>query len=371
MLITASAGIINCNAGTTTVTVAANGGTPPYVGVGSFTVTAGTYTYTVTDATGATATTTLSVNQPSAIQATVSNGVINTYGGNTSVTVNANGGSGIFSFSIDGGSYQLSNVFNGIIAGNHTITIQDSRGCTLVRSISITQPNNISISTLVGAYSCNTGTAQVTVSATGGTAPYTGTGIFTVAPGTYIYTVTDANGLTSSNTITIIKPEALTATIDQLGIIDLAGGTTSVAVNVTGGTAPYTYSLDGNIPQHSSVFNNVLAGNHFITTTDAGGCSEISNFILTEPPIISRTESPFSISIYPVPSNTDFTLNITGGNSQPVDVTVIDMAGRTVLKFTADATVSKKFGESLSSGAYIAIVSQSNVKKTMKIIKTR
>src|SRR5213075_1359213 len=39
---------ILCNGGTAVITVSASGGTPAYSGIGTFTVTAGTYTYTVT-----------------------------------------------------------------------------------------------------------------------------------------------------------------------------------------------------------------------------------------------------------------------------------------------------------------------------------
>ncbi len=46
--------------------------------------------------------------------------------------------------------------------------------------------------------------SNVTVSATGGTAPYSGTGVFTVsASGTYTYTVTDAKGCSASTTATV------------------------------------------------------------------------------------------------------------------------------------------------------------------------
>lgn len=48
----------------------------------------------------------------------------------------------------------------------------------------------------------------VTVSATGGTPPYTGTGTFTgVAPGTYSYTVTDVNGCAGNTSATVVADE--------------------------------------------------------------------------------------------------------------------------------------------------------------------
>ncbi len=58
---------ILCNGGSSTVTVSATGGTPPYHGTGTFSRSAGTYSYTVTDANGCTATTTGNITQPSAL----------------------------------------------------------------------------------------------------------------------------------------------------------------------------------------------------------------------------------------------------------------------------------------------------------------
>jgi hypothetical protein len=65
--VNSTAGTIQCNGGVTTVTVSANGGTPAYMGGGTFTVTAGTYTYSVTDNNGCVATSTVDVTEPAAI----------------------------------------------------------------------------------------------------------------------------------------------------------------------------------------------------------------------------------------------------------------------------------------------------------------
>src|SRR5215510_15039644 len=48
----ATAGSINCYGGTTSVTVSAVGGAPPYAGTGNFIVGAGTHNYSITDASG-------------------------------------------------------------------------------------------------------------------------------------------------------------------------------------------------------------------------------------------------------------------------------------------------------------------------------
>jgi len=68
---------------------------------------------------------------------------------------------------------------------------------------------------------------------------YTGTGIFTQSVGTVVYTVTDANGCTGTVTVTLTEPAAITATETHTPIA-CNGGTSTVTISATGGTAPYT-----------------------------------------------------------------------------------------------------------------------------------
>src|SRR5690348_6820567 len=86
---------------------------------------------------------------------------------------------------------------------------------------------------------CNGGDSTVTVSAVGGTAPYTGTGQFTKKAGSYTFTVTDANGCTASTTVTINQPALLTISSTATPIL-CNGGDSTVTVSAAGGTGPYT-----------------------------------------------------------------------------------------------------------------------------------
>ena len=52
---------------------------------------------------------------------------------------------------------------------------------------------------------------------------------------------------------------------------DRANGTLTLGA-VTGGVAPYTYSVDGSAFTATTVYNNLAAGNHTVAVTDANGC---------------------------------------------------------------------------------------------------
>src|SRR5213079_1624824 len=91
-----------------------------------------------------------------------------------------------------------------------SFTVTDANGCTSIASGTITQPAAaLAASSTAPAIACFGGSSTVTVSATGGTAPYSGTGAFAnQAAGPYSFTVTDANGCTSIASGTITQPAA-------------------------------------------------------------------------------------------------------------------------------------------------------------------
>ncbi len=120
---------ILCNAGNSTVTVTGTGGTAPYTGTGTFTRTAGAYTYTVTDANGCTAVTTGTIAQPSPIVVTATFAPITVFGGTTTVTVAATGGTT---------PYVASSIGTFVRAdGTFKFVVTDANGCKDSTTITI------------------------------------------------------------------------------------------------------------------------------------------------------------------------------------------------------------------------------------------
>jgi hypothetical protein len=270
---------ILCNGGTSSVTIGASGGTSPYTGLGTFPQSAGTVTYIVTDANGCPASRPITLTQPAVLTASnPTSGTITVNGGNTTITQPVpTGGVSPYTYSLNTGAFQSSNVFTGVAAGTYTVNIKDANGCTITKSISITQPAVFSASAVQTGptINCNGQNTIVTVSATGGTAPYTGTGTFTVPAGPYNYTVTDALGNTASASITISQPTEVVASI-AAGSITSVGGTTNIVVSATGGVLPYT---------GTGTFTRG-AGLYSFTVTDSNGCSSVATVSINDPVVI-------------------------------------------------------------------------------------
>ncbi|SDS53054.1 T9SS type A sorting domain-containing protein [Gramella sp. MAR_2010_147] len=58
------------------------------------------------------------------------------------ITVNASGGTSPYEFSLDGVSYQLSNMFDGLAAGNYTVYTRDANECISQDPVAIDPPEN-------------------------------------------------------------------------------------------------------------------------------------------------------------------------------------------------------------------------------------
>ncbi|MFN2438335.1 MAG: SprB repeat-containing protein, partial [Chitinophagaceae bacterium] len=86
-------------------------------------------------------------------------------------------------------------------------------------------------------------------------------------------------------------PPALAATVRVQDIV--CGQTTgNLNINVTGGTAPFTYSLNGGTSVASNIFNGLGEGSYKITVRDAAGCVIDANATIKKSVCISRVFVP-------------------------------------------------------------------------------
>ena len=134
----------------------------------------------------------------------------------------------------------------------------------------ISQPDKLVIKVEATPILCNGGKSTVTVSATGGTGPYSGDiGTFTVGAGTYTYTVTDANGCTNTKSITVTQPDPLKVELSAPPIT-CSTQTVTVTATASGGTAPYTYLWSNGSTSSTA---DLGVGVYSVTVTDANGCT--------------------------------------------------------------------------------------------------
>ena len=177
---------------TGSATVAAAGGTSPYTYTWNTTpvqytttatnLAAGTYSVTVKDANNCSTTVSVTITQPSAgLNASVSGGGsqvnVSCFGGtNGSATATATGGTSPYTYTWNTTPVQYTATATNLAAGTYTVTVKDANNCSATANVTITQPSaalsaTISGQTNVSCFGNSTGSA--TVSAAGGTSPYT------------------------------------------------------------------------------------------------------------------------------------------------------------------------------------------------------
>ena len=241
----------------------------------------------------------------STVNGTISNTNVSCNGGsNGTATVVASGGAGGYTYSWApiGGTNATA---TGLPVGVYTVTITDSKGCTGIVSTTITQPTAITATTSQTNVSCNGGgNGTATVVASGGAGGYTyswaptgGTNATAtgLAAGTYTVTITDANNCQTTKSFTITQPTAMSSTTSQTNIACNGGSTGVATVNVSGGTAPYTYSWSPT-GGTAATATGLSAGTYTVTVTDNNGCTLTRTFTITQPTAITATTSQTNVS---------------------------------------------------------------------------
>jgi len=266
---TPSASIL-CNGGTTTLTVSGAGGTIPYNGTGAFTLSAGAYSFIITDANGCTVTTSGTMTEPSILSVSSNAGNISCNGGTATINLSGAGGTPPYNGT---GSFTVN-------AGGYSYTITDANGCTAVTSGTVTEPSPLlAAASTTTAIACNGGIGMVSVSASGGTVSYNGTGNFAVIAGTYSYIITDGNGCTASATTAVSQPSALTGTITSNSTSCLGVSNGSAMVSVTGGTSPYTYNWSPGGSTNATA-SGLAAGSYICLINDFNNCTDSVNVMI-------------------------------------------------------------------------------------------
>jgi hypothetical protein len=174
---------------------------------------------------------------------------------------------------------QTTSSISGLAPGTYSVVITDAAAQTVNLSAEITQPTALSLSGSATTTACNAPTGSISVTVTGGTAPYaytwnngrTSQKIDSLSLGLYTVNVTDINGCTASRSFSVYQNTNLSASLTSNALQCHQEGEGTISTTVSGGTAPYNYSWsNGETTQNLSDLN---AGRYDVTITDANGCT--------------------------------------------------------------------------------------------------
>jgi gliding motility-associated-like protein len=220
-----------------------------------------------------------------------------------SISIRVTGGTAPYSYAWKGpnGFKATSENLQNLASGSYQVRVTDANGCTITGAAqTITEPSPLVLIQNKLDNSCfQGGTGNITMTASGGTAPYsyawTGQNGFSstlanpqnLRSGTYQVRVTDANGCTITGaTQTITEPAQLALTQNKVDNVCFQGNTGSISITALGGIGPYTYAWAGPNNFSSTIANpqNLVSGSYQVTVTDANGCTIIGAAqTITEP----------------------------------------------------------------------------------------
>jgi hypothetical protein len=250
---------------------------------------ADTYSLTVTDANACTTTQSATVTQPTALTVSSSQTNVLCFGRNTgAASVAASGGTSPYTYLWATG--ETTSAINSVTAGIYSVTVTDANGCFAVQSFTLTHPTAVSVAVSGTDVACFGGSSgAVSATATGGVGPYavawntgaTEPSISGLVAGVYAVTVTDANGCSAQNSLTLGQPTALSAAGRATPVQCFGGADGSISLTVAGGTQPYSYSwADGPTTTNRS---SLTAGTYQVVISDGNGCQQIVDQTLTQP----------------------------------------------------------------------------------------
>ncbi|MCX6257277.1 MAG: T9SS type A sorting domain-containing protein [Bacteroidia bacterium] len=250
---------------------------------------AGSYLVTITDANGCTATASKTITQSSLITTSLTGINVLCYGASTgSINLTVNGGNPPYTY-LWSNSPTTGNL-NNIPAGNYIVTVTDANGCPVTASKTITQPTQITTSVTGINILCNgTSTGSIDLTVSGGTTPYaylwsngpTTEDLNNLPAGSYLVTVTDANGCLATASKTLSQPSLINTSLTGINVLCYGESTGSIDLTVTGGITVYSYHWsNGSITED---LNNLPAGSYLVTVTDANGCTALASKTITQP----------------------------------------------------------------------------------------
>lgn len=234
-------------------------------------------------------------------------------------------------------SYAWTNLSNNTSAGSgSTITVNPSvstdylvtltgGACTLRDTLHVRLGTSIPVNLRIDSISCHgMADGKIVAIPTGGTPPihYTWSNgptiidsITNLGPQIYSVTISDAQQCTGTATATLIDPAVLSFTGTAHDVFCFGANNGTITLNVTGGTAGYTYSWNP-AQQNSGSLTGLSAGNYSVTVTDAHSCTATAApFVINEPPALTLSVTPTNASC--ATSNNGQGVSNAGGGTPP------------------------------------------------------
>lgn len=294
-----------------------------------------TYTVTVSDQQGCSGHFQFFLSQPPPITFDIQHQDVSCYGLNNGkarvFNLKNTKGKATFSWSTNATTDTLS----GLSAGNYTLVVKDSVCCTQLGSVSILEPDSLTLHFTVKKLFCtNDKDASILAVPGGGTKPYQyawSSGqmdslIRSLATGKYILSLTDSKGCQLIDSVLISRPDSIVIGAEIAEPKCYGDNNGRIKMSVSGGKSPYKFRLNNNDFVGASTFIGLAAGIYNLEIKDANGCTASVTDTIHQP-------LPITIDLPP-----DTTLQL--GQSLQIDASINNGVGMLELEWSSSLSDS-------------------------------
>ncbi|MBX7182856.1 MAG: choice-of-anchor L domain-containing protein [Bacteroidia bacterium] len=280
-----------------------SGGTPPYsfnwsngaVGFQAINLAAGIYTGTITDNLGCIATAQVTIGEPALFQVVVSNTTAVSCFGGSDGTASATTQGGTSPVSLVWSNLDQGNTATQLPAGPISVNATDNMGCIATAQDLIVEPTQLdAIVSAISDVSCNGGSdGSITIQINGGTPVYSvswpsgNTGLMetNLSIGSYMASITDANGCQTTVSGSISEPTPVIGALDATSDVTCFGlSDGSAQVSASGGTPSYQFIWFDALDAASR--SDLPMGHYDVQVVDANGCQSMIGLDIVEPALL-------------------------------------------------------------------------------------
>lgn len=190
--------------------------------------------------------------------------------------------------------------------------------------------------------------------------------IANVCAGEYVVTLTDVNGFTGYDTISVVGTQPVDANETITNSYNPSGNG-SILTAATGGTPPYSYAWSNG--STLSEISDLQPGDYTVTITDANGCSITETFSVASTLSAAENAQNNGFSVFPNPANRQVTIV---GSEYLSTIEVFQLNGALLKMVTVNGSAqSTTFSiEELSTGFYwLTLTNLEGEKTNIKLIK--
>ena len=288
---------------------------------------AGVYPYSVTDMNGCIIYDTITITQPDTLFSTVIRSNVACFGYNDgSINQTVNGGTAPFDYFLNGILQNNLTTIN-LSPGTYIDSIVDANGCVSSNTTLVTEPSELTTSTISNNISCfGECDGQIQAITSGGTAPYyyvwwyhnTSDSIVTnLCAGVEGYEVFDQNGCLTYTDIIITEPDLISLTIDTASNISTFGGNDGfieVSANGGSGTLNFNWTNSSGFNQNTEDIYNLYSDFYFLEITDINSCVYLDTIELTQPTLWINLDQAVNANCFDS-CNGSLSITANGGDS--------------------------------------------------------